>query len=267
MTVRFLSPNGGFQMRFLQLPSCTGSNAPFQYLSSFLVNDRVALDAGSLGFWGDVRQQARIRHVFLTHAHLDHVASLPIFVENVAALVLRPVQVYGTDDVLHTVQRDLFNDRVFPDFIRISRIEKPLLALRSLTPGKPLTVAGLRITPIAVDHIVPTMAFIVANKKTAIAYVTDTAPTEAIWERLKRVANLKAIFLEATFPAAQGKLAAISKHLTTVTFAGEVAKAPPGVPIYAIHLKAKYRDQIISEIKRLRLPHVSICERGQAFAF
>ena len=34
-------------LRVVQLPSCVGSDAPYQYLSSFLINDRVAIDARS----------------------------------------------------------------------------------------------------------------------------------------------------------------------------------------------------------------------------
>ena len=71
-------------MKITLIPSSVsgGADADNQYLTSFLVNDTVAVDAGSLGFYGTPREQARIRHVFLTHTHIDHIASLPIFVEN-----------------------------------------------------------------------------------------------------------------------------------------------------------------------------------------
>ncbi len=251
-------------LRVLQLPSCVGSDASFQYLAAFLVNDVVALDAGSLGFWGDVAQQARVRHVFLTHSHLDHLASLPVFLENVG-IRGEPVNVYGTAEVMQVLQSDIFNNRLFPDFIRISREGKPFLALHSLVPGQPVTAAGLRLTPVAVDHVVPTVAFVVEDDVSAIAYITDTAPTTAIWQRLQQTANLKAIFLEATFPQSQAWLADVSKHLTTATFAGELAKAPPGVPVYAIHLKARFRAEIVAELAKL--PGVSVCEPGRVYEF
>jgi ribonuclease BN (tRNA processing enzyme) len=66
------------------IPSTLPGSGPehFQFLSCCLVNDTIALDAGSLGFYRPAHDQARIRHVLLTHTHIDHLASLPIFVEN-----------------------------------------------------------------------------------------------------------------------------------------------------------------------------------------
>jgi phosphoribosyl 1,2-cyclic phosphodiesterase len=48
-----------------------------QFLVSFLVNDMVAVDAGPLGLLSDLARQERVRHVFITHEHLDHIATLP----------------------------------------------------------------------------------------------------------------------------------------------------------------------------------------------
>src|SRR5205823_12507757 len=71
------------RMKVMLVPSALTAG-PRQYLTAFLVGDSVAIDAGSLGFYGSPAEQARIRHVFLTHTHLDHIASLPIFLENVS---------------------------------------------------------------------------------------------------------------------------------------------------------------------------------------
>src|SRR5262245_8376441 len=70
-------------MKAMLLPSALAAG-PHQYLTTFLVNGTVAIDAGSLGLYGSPQDQSRVRHVFLTHAHMDHVASLPIFLENVS---------------------------------------------------------------------------------------------------------------------------------------------------------------------------------------
>jgi cAMP phosphodiesterase len=187
-----------------------------------------------------------------------------VFLENVG-IRGEPVNVYGTAEVLQVLQCDVFNDRLFPDFIRISREGKPFLTLHTLTLGVPVAAAGLRFTPIAVEHVVPTVAYVVEDDSAAIAYITDTGPTTAIWERLRQTANFKAIFLEATFPQSQSWLADVSKHLTTATFARELAKGPPGVPVYAIHLKARFRAEIVAELAKL--PWVSVCEPGCVYEF
>ena len=67
-------------MRVRLLPSAPGRDEGAQFLTTFLVDDAVAIDAGALGLFGHPREQAAVKHVFLTHSHADHIATLPIFV-------------------------------------------------------------------------------------------------------------------------------------------------------------------------------------------
>jgi hypothetical protein len=50
-------------------------------------------------------------------------------------------------------------------------------------------------------------------------------------------------------------------------FGREAAKLPPGVRVIAVHLKVRYRDQILSELEELGLPLLEIgeCEREYVF--
>ena len=92
-----------------------------QFSTSYLINDCVAIDAGSVGFYRSAEAQGRIRHVFLSHSHIDHTASLPVFLENVFDGQGEGVIVHGSQAVLDSLQQDIFNDRTWPDFIRILR--------------------------------------------------------------------------------------------------------------------------------------------------
>ena len=104
-------------MRIRLLPSAVGGDVSRNFSHSLVVNDAVAIDAGCIGFLPSIDEQRKIRHVFLSHTHLDHVCSLPIFLDNVYE--------YGPDcPVVHagprccsSLQRDFFNDRVWPDFV------------------------------------------------------------------------------------------------------------------------------------------------------
>ena len=160
------------------------------------------------------------------------------------------------------IRKDLLNDRLFPDFVRLSDGGPQLIRLEPLTPGKPVKVAGLTVTAAEVDHVVPTVGYLVDDGKSAFAFVTDTAPTEAIWKLANGCPRLKAVFLEVTFPEDQAALAGIAKHLTPRQFAAEVRKLRPPVPVYAIHLKARCREQLIGEIETLGLPKVTVLEPG-----
>ena len=255
-------------MKIVLVPSACGSGGAYHYLSSYVIDDVVAVDAGGLGFQGALADQARIHNIFLTHSHIDHIASLPIFLENVYGAHPEGVVVHGNAAVLDCLQRDVFNDRLMPDFIRISRERTPaFLRLSLLEEGKPVTADGLRFTPVAVDHAVPTFAFVIEEARTAVAVVTDTAPTEAIWRRCRETPNLKAVFLEASFPNSAAPLAALSRHLTSDQFIHEAQKVGPDVQIIAVHLKPRTHDQVTAEVLGHGLPNVRIAEPGRVYEF
>lgn len=240
---------------------------PPQYLTTYLVNDSIAIDAGSVGLAGTPAEQARIRHIFITHTHIDHIASLPIFLENVYDLQGQPVTIYGSQVVLDTLQRDMFNGRIWPDFIAFSRQGYPILQLEVLTPGQAVHLDGLKITPVPVNHVVPTCGFIVEDESSAIVISSDTGPTGDIWERANRLTNLKAVFLEASFPNAQARLANLAMHLTPADFAHEARKIKNLPRLIAVHIKARFRDQIVAELHALQLPNLEIGKAGTPYDF
>ena len=71
-----------------------------QFLSSCLLNDAVALDAGCLGFAHAPERQARVRHVLLSHTHLDHLAQRLVAQNQVIAAARRWEVVLETADFL-----------------------------------------------------------------------------------------------------------------------------------------------------------------------
>src|SRR5262249_13178810 len=156
------------------------------------------IDSGSLGFHRSPAEQARIKHVFLSHTHMDHVASLPIFLENAYTGGSDAVTVHGSAATLRCLQSDLFNGRLWADFIPLSRPEAPFMKLAPLTPGRPVEVAGLRITPVPVHHVVPTFGFVIEDESAAVVVSSDTGPTEELWVRANALAHLEAVILEAS---------------------------------------------------------------------
>jgi ribonuclease BN (tRNA processing enzyme) len=238
-----------------------------QFLTSYLVGDAVAVDAGCLGLYATPAEQARVKHLFLSHTHLDHLASLPALLTNTYTGDGDCVTVYGSDAVLDCLRRDLFNDRLWPDFVRLSAEGPPYLRLRQLHPDRPVECGGLRITPVAVNHLVPTLGFLIEDAGATVVIASDTGPTEAIWERAGRAANLKAVFLEATYPNAQADLADLARHLTPALFAREVRKLNRPARFIAVHISPRSRDQIVQELESLGIPALEIGKLGSTYSF
>ena len=254
-------------MKVIILGSSCGAVGSRQYVSTYLINDLVAIDAGYLGFYGSPEEQQRIRHVFLTHPHSDHTASLPIFLENVWTPSPECPTVYGSAETLASIQQYIFNDSVWPDFIALSRKMPPFLRVQALDAEVPVHAEGLIVTPVRVDHTVPTYAYVVQDGAAAVIFGADTGPTTRLWEVAATLSGLQAVLLEVSFPNRMKAIAEASCHLTPEMFGREAAKAPPGVRIIAMHLKVRYHDEIVRELSELGLPQVEVgeCERDYIF--
>lgn len=169
-------------MKIRILGSAVGSNPDLQYFSSYVVNDTVAIDAGSLGVNGCPADQGVIRHIFLTHTHIDHIATLPLFIENAFEAGRAPAVIYGHPETLASLQAHVFNDVIWPDFVRLSIPGREFLRLCPIQPESPVRVEGLSVVPVLVDHTVLTCGYIVTDGASTVIFGADSAPTERIWQ-------------------------------------------------------------------------------------
>jgi ribonuclease BN (tRNA processing enzyme) len=246
------------------------ASAPGQLLqlfTSYLINGTVAVDAGSLHMIGSIEEMSRVRHVLLTHAHLDHIASLPPFLDVVYDGSGDCVVIHGPAHALECLKTDVFNNRLYPDFLKISTFRPPYLRLEELQPGVTIELAGLRITPVAVNHVVPTFGYVIEDDHSAVVFPSDTGPTEEIWKVANRCKDLQAVFLECTFPGAMAWLADIAKHLTPALYAEEMKKLARPVRAITVHTHPRHRDRVVQELLELGLPRVEVGEPGKTYSF
>ncbi|UVT21377.1 MAG: 3',5'-cyclic-nucleotide phosphodiesterase [Nitrospira sp.] len=230
----------------------------------FLIDDSVLLDAGTIGTRLTLAEQRRIRFVLLSHLHFDHIKGLPLLVDNLAEGFLAPVIVAATEPVIQGLIDHVFNDQVYPNFFKLPHREHPVLQAQVLHPGKPVMLGHLEVIPIPVNHTVPTVGYVVKDRGAALLYSGDTYQTEEIWSLGRMIPELKAAFLESSFPDELGELAQKSKHLTPSLFLKEFQKLErPELPIYAYHMKPEFRNQIEEQISRLGIQWVAFLEEGQ----
>jgi ribonuclease BN (tRNA processing enzyme) len=267
--IRLPAVERAWSLKVTLVPSAvsSGSGADGFFLSSYVIDDTVAIDAGGVGLLGAVSDQARIEHIFLTHSHIDHIASLPIFLENVFQSGDHCVTLHAGADTLDCLRRDIFNDRVWPDFIAMSEKGLPFVKLETLHPHRPVSVAGLRFHPIPVNHVVPTFGFLVEAPGATVAIPSDTGPTDEFWILCDAATDLRAVFLEAAFPNEMEALAIASKHLTPSMFAAERLKLKRQVPFIAVHIKQRFYDQIVEQLRNLNSPGIFIGKPGESYTY
>lgn len=235
-------------------------------MTTFLIDGETALDAGALTEALPLGAQRRIRRIVLTHAHFDHIASLPFLIENLYGRG-RPLELVAPSAVLSTLRRHVFNDATWPDFTRLPSRSRPTLVYRTVRAGRPFHAGGVTMVPIAVDHVVPSYGYLVSKPGRAVLFSGDTMPTRGLWASARRARGLKAIFLEVSFSDAQAEVARASCHLTPRLLPGELEKAPPGVPVYLYHMKPPSLSRIRREVAALREPRLRLLESERSFRF
>ncbi len=235
-------------------------------MTCLLINDGIALDAGSLTQTLSLERQAAVQSIVLTHSHLDHTNSLPFFIENIFDRRV-PINVYASATTIYAIRQHLFNNSTWPDFSRLPNHLLPSVKFHQLEAEVPVTIDGVRFTPIPVSHLVPTLGFLIEQDGAAVLWSSDTGPTLRLWEIANLTPHLQAVFLEASFDNDLERIAELSYHLTPSMVAGEVAKLEIDCPVLLHHLKPPCVAKIEREVAELGLPNLGFLEQGRTYHF
>ncbi len=256
-------------MKLQLLPSTfeeNGAASPGQHLTCFVVDDSVAFDAGSLAMASSSRQKQKVRDIVISHAHLDHIAGLPLFIDDLFATLAEPIRIHASADVIEILERDIFNWSIYPRFSELSNQGSPVLEYRVVETGVGFEVAHLSVFPVGVNHKVPSSGFVVSDGAITIALTGDTAATGQFWEIVNTTKDISAVLIECAFPNELNELAVISHHLTPSGLEKELMKLQrDDCPIFIVNIKPAYRDETISQIGDLGVPNLSILEVGKVY--
>ena len=126
---------------------------------------------------------------------------------------------------------------------------------------------GLHALAVPVSHVVATYGYLLWDESGCVLFSSDTGPTEALWAEARRRADLKAIFVECSFPDAMAEIADVSKHLTPATLQAEMRKFPAGVPVNLYHMKPPTLPQLRADVAALADPRIRLLDDGDELEF
>ncbi len=239
-----------------------------QPLTSFVVRGAqgagpLAIDAGSLGLVGEAEDMARVREVLLTHAHIDHVATLPMWIEAVLSKDRAPVKVHATAPTIQALREHFFNNVIFPNFEQLTEADgRALMEFVEVPVEKAFEIAGFHVQGFNVEHPVPTTGYYVTDGQDGVIFAADSGPTERLWEVVATAPNVRAVVLETSFPDWMDHIAMSAGHLTPNLLKRELEKAPEGLRILVAHLKPAYRAEILRSIDLLEDRRIQFIEPG-----
>lgn len=230
---------------------CSGAIARDCRTTSFLIDGRILIDAGT-GV-GDLTldEMQAIDHVFLTHSHLDHIAALPLMLDAISSRRSSPVQVHALQETIAALQAHVFNNVIWPDFSRIPSGVAPFLQYQALDAGQTLEVAGTHLEVLPACHAVPAVGYAVQGRSGWWVFSGDTGRNPAFWQRINQM-PVTMLVIETAFSNRESALAEIAQHLAPQTLALELAQLDPArpFPIYITHTKPSETELIMAEIRR-----------------
>ena len=233
----------------IKILGCSGGKTVDHAPTSFLLDDRLLIDAGTVMNKLDSDELLKIDYLLLTHSHMDHIAEIPFLALTFMEEKAGDFKVYASQETTDTVYKHIFNNKVWPDLFSMSKENKGNLYWNIFNHYESFDVADYKITSIPVNHSVPTNGFIIDSGENSFAFTGDTYITDQFWEYCNHQANLKAIIVDVCLPNEQLDLAEKVRHLTPNTLALELEKlSSTGITIFITHIKPSVREQVIDQI-------------------
>ena len=238
----------------LRVLGCSGGVQRGAHTTAFMLDEDVLVDAGSGVGELTLDEMAGIRHVFLTHSHLDHVGFLPLLLDTLfdrlSAPGQSPLTVYAQPITLQALRSHIFNWVIWPDFTELPSAAQPVVHLAPMEPGETRALGGRTITMVAGHHAVPTVGYHLDNGRVALAFSSDCTTNDILWQGLNARQRLDHLIVEAAFPDEQEELARAAKHFTPGLLAADLAKLAHDPVIWITHRMPGQEARILEECHR-----------------
>jgi len=230
---------------------CSGAIARDCRTTSFLIDGRILIDAGTGAGDLTLDEMQMIDHVFLTHSHLDHIAALPLMLDAVSSRRTQAVQIHALPETIAALQAHVFNNVIWPDFSRIPTSATPFLRYSAITVGQTIEVAGTTIEVLPAEHTVPAVGYAVQGDAGWWVYSGDTGRNPAFWHRVNQI-SMAVLVIETAFSNRESALAERALHLSPHMLAEELAQLNPArpCPVYITHTKPLETELIMAEVRR-----------------
>jgi len=250
----------------IRILGCSGGACGDLRTTALQVDADALVDCGTGVGDLTLEQMANIRHVFLTHSHLDHVLFLPLLSD--AALTLRngPLTVHALPETVAALKAHVLNNVLWPDYGSLPTPENPYIRFQPLALGETVAMGNRHITALPAKHTVPAVGYLIDSGETSFAFSGDTAYCEAFWNELNQVKNLKYVMIETTMRDMDRAVAERSRHTTPALLAQGLACLHRPAKVLVTHIEPDKIDAVRAEILAVAghlQPH--FLQRGEVF--
>ena len=231
----------------VRILGCSGGVGVDLRTTTIMIDKDILIDAGTGVGDLSMAEMSRIRHIFLTHSHLDHLASIPFLVDTLFDRIREPITIHGQQHTIDALRAHIFNNVIWPDFTKIPNAHTQVLQYQVMQPGEKWSLAGRHVEMISVNHIVPGVGYRVENDVSVFAFSGDTTTNDTFWEHLNRYDKLDLLIVETAFTNAEIGLCRQAGHYCASLLAEDLRKLKHTPRIYISHNKPGFEQQIVAE--------------------
>lgn len=214
-----------------------------------LVDEDILIDCGTGVGNLTIEEMRKLRHVFLTHTHLDHIATLPLLVDTLfSELQERPLVIHAQEESMEVIKNHIFNWQIWPDFFELPDKSRPSIEFQPMRAGDILELGSRSIEMIPVNHSVPGVGYRVENGTGSFAFSGDTTTNDTLWEALNRYDDLDMLVVECAFSNQERQLSEVARHYCPESLISDIAKLRHRPRVYISHLKPGEEEKIFQEI-------------------
>ncbi len=246
---------------------CSGGINQNVATTSFLLDDDILIDAGTGVSDLSLEEMRRIKHIFITHSHLDHITSIPLLADTLFDdLIGKPLIVHALPETIKALQEHIFNWTIWPDFTELPHKTNAVLKFEAMQAGTVTELSGRQIEMISVNHTVPGVGYCIKADGKVFAFSGDTTSNENFWASLNKYDSLDLLCVESAFADKDIELAKIAFHYCPKLLAEDLPKLKHKTKVCISHLKPGCEQEIMEQCKAA-LPDWDICQLKSGIVF
>lgn len=213
-----------------------------------IIDDVLALDAGSLTAGLSMAEQKNLKAVLLSHQHYDHIRDIVALGTNLFHSGSSK-DIYSTLQVFEMLNNHFFTSGMYRNLAEVP-VDNPVFRLNVIEPFSTFRAAGYEITALPVKHSVFTTGFyVVSPEGKSVFYTADTGPGLAeCWEKI----SPKLLIIEVTETNKSEQFFRKVGHLTPSLLKEELAtfkKMKGWLPdVVTVHMSPEMEDDIKTEL-------------------
>ncbi len=237
----------------LNILGCSGGIGGDRRTTALQIDNDILIDCGTGVGDMSIDELSRIKHIFLTHTHLDHIACLPLLLDSIqGSSDSEPIQLHLTQGSLDIMKAHVFNWKVWPDFLNMPGRNNPVIRPLVHECGEQINIDGRIIEMLPVRHTVPAVGYRVRSENGKVfAFSGDCTRNTVFWSALNAGDSLDLLLVECSYTDADEKLSHLAGHYCPGTLAEDLGLLRHQPELYITHLKPGDEQIIQTELEAI----------------